>query len=255
MNEFETVNHLMIMNHISYDDLSKRLGQSNSGNLYNSLNKNKNIYVSSLRKILDVLGYEVVIREKGKTDGGYVIDDDTTPSPLRFHDMSLNLDSIFGDSPSLPKKKPGLTVGERNLRSEELKQRIGDLTFSECDKELRKIWGIRDTTSVNQYENEFMKYQNEFAKLYDTTPPVVKSSVVLQKKDKATTKKAKKKVKIPAVYIPQNTEHAHGKVIIQDKDFKVKDMSEKSWQERAKEQKAKQSNLLAELVAGFQMED
>lgn len=146
MNEFEIVNHLMMSNHISYDDLSKKLGQSNSGNLYNTLNKNKNIYVGSLRKILDALGYEVVIREKGNVNGEYIIDDDNIPSPLRFHDMSLNLDSIFGDAPSLPEKIQGLTVGERNLRSEELKQRISELTFSECDRELRQIWGMRDPT-------------------------------------------------------------------------------------------------------------
>lgn len=100
-----------------------------------------------------------------------------------------------------------------------------------------------------------MKYQNEFAKLYDTTPPVVKLPFVSQKKDKPTTKKAKKKVKITAVCVPQNTEHAHGNVITQDEQFEVKDMSEKSWQERAKEQKSKQSNLLTGLVAEFQMED
>lgn len=97
MNEFETTIHIMMLNHISYDDLAKRMGKTNSGNLYNVLNKNKNIYVSSLMKILDNLGYDIVIRKKGKNDGGYVIDNDNTPSPLRFHDMSLNFDKILRD--------------------------------------------------------------------------------------------------------------------------------------------------------------
>lgn len=97
MNEFETTMHIMMLNHITYDDLAKQMGQNNSGNLYNMLNKNKNIYVSSLMKILDNLGYDIVIRKKGKTDGGYIIDDSSIPSSLRFHDMSLNFDKILGD--------------------------------------------------------------------------------------------------------------------------------------------------------------
>lgn len=95
MNAFETTLHIMMLKHITYEDLAKQMGHANGGNLYNTLNKNKNIYVSSLLKILDKLGYDLVIREKGKTDEGFVIDDSYTPSPLRFHDMSLNFDKIL----------------------------------------------------------------------------------------------------------------------------------------------------------------
>ena len=174
MNEFETTLHLMMLNHISYDHLSERLGQQNAGNLYNALNKNKNIYVSSLRRILDALGYELVVRKKGKDTGGYVIDNDNTPSPLRFHDMSLNLDAIFGDTKKIPTRKPSLTVGERNLKSEALKKKVNEISFFECDNELRDIWSIESPTPDgkqphNEYEQE--SFTNSIINLYRLLKP------------------------------------------------------------------------------------
>lgn len=96
MNEFEITQHIMMLHHVNYDDLAKRLGHANAGNIYNQLNKNKNIYVSSLRKILDELGYEMVVRRKSNHEEQYVVSDDNLPSPLRFHDMNLNFDKILG---------------------------------------------------------------------------------------------------------------------------------------------------------------
>ena len=101
MNEFETTLHIMMENRISYDDLAKRMGQRNGGNLYNTLNKNKNIYVSSLMKILDNLDYEIVVRKKGKTEGGYIFDNGNDPSPLRFQDMSI----MFGEGTLTTKER------------------------------------------------------------------------------------------------------------------------------------------------------
>ena len=93
MNEFETTIHIMRLNHITYDELAKRTGQS-GGNVYNALNKSKNIYVSSLLKMLDCMGYDIVVRQKGKTDGGYIIDNSYTPSPLRVPDIDMQ----FGEN-------------------------------------------------------------------------------------------------------------------------------------------------------------
>lgn len=102
MNEFEIITHLMMTNNISYTDLSKGLGQQNPGNIYNTINKNKNIYFSTFRKIMDKLGYEIVVRKKKKTDkdSEYIVNDTFTPSHLRFHDMDLSLEAIFGGNTS-----------------------------------------------------------------------------------------------------------------------------------------------------------
>lgn len=265
MNEFEIVKHIMMLDHVSYDDFSDRLGYKSKATSYNRLN-GKHIYVDTLKKFLDELGYDIVIRKKENSNSEYIINDNDTPSPLRFHDMSLNLESIFGDAPAQPKKTPGLTIGERNLRSEELKQRIHELTFFECDRELRKIWGMRDPTPegrqpLNQYTAEYEKYSKEFSRLYNTALPVNAlipivnaNSEVTSKKKPTTARKKKPKIELPPVPLIIS-EGAHGKIITKDEDFEVRDMSEDVVFDRAKEQKLKQSHMLAGLVAGFQMED
>lgn len=244
MNEFETALHIMMINHVSYDDLANRIGQPNGGNLYNALNKNKNIHVKSLVKIMDAMGYEVVVRPKSGNGSEYVIDNDNTPSPLRFHDMSLNLESILWGAPTPPKKKPALTVGERNIRSEGLKKRVGEISFTECDNKLREIWSMKDPLPdgklpYNEYEQEYERYKKELSKLYS-------------EKINPTPKKHKNNIDdVPPVIISTG---AHGKVITEDV-FSERDMSAESVMDRAKaEQKAK-SNILSALVADLQMDD
>ena len=56
MNEFEIVKHIMILNHISYDDLSKRLGYKSKSTSFTTFNNNKHIYIDTLKKYLDELG-------------------------------------------------------------------------------------------------------------------------------------------------------------------------------------------------------
>lgn len=251
MNEFETVQHLMMIHHISYDDLANRIGQPNGGNLHNALNKNKNIYVSSLRKIINAMDYEIVIRPKNGKGSEYVIDNDNTPSPLRFHDMSLNLESFFSNTKNETSKKAVLTVGERNVKSEALKSKISELSFKECNNELKKIWSIDDsalkgTSSYNQYQTEFNKYQKEFSKLYNTTLPV------MEVKYKTAKLSIKKKEEVLNA-IPFLTK-AHGNIITKD-DCIANDVKKGSWEERALEQKKKQSNLLLNLVSEIQLDD
>ena len=167
MNEFETTWHIMKVNGLSYDELAEKLGQSNPGNLYNALNKNKNIMVSTLRKILDALGYELVIREKGKDRGGYVIDDSDTPSPLRFHGMSMD----FGVD--VAKKIINLPRPERLRLTEELKGKIGVISLAECENRLFDIWCTvnpvhKNIRKINQYDTEYEKYRREFRILYES---------------------------------------------------------------------------------------
>lgn len=257
MNEFETTLHLMMLNHISYDHLSERLGQQNAGNLYNALNKNKNIYVSSLRRILDALGYELVVRKKGKDTGGYVIDNDNTPSPLRFHDMSLNLDAIFGDTKKIPTRKPSLTVGERNLKSEALKKKVNEISFFECDNELRDIWSIESPTPDgkqphNEYEQEYERYKGEFYKLYNQSLPPVETQT---KQSSAPKRKrsTKKKEPLPMPPIIEST-GAHGKIITED-SFSQKDMSDSAIRERALAKQDERKKLFSSLITDFQMDD
>lgn len=170
MNEFETTLHIMMLNHVSYDDLAKQMGQNNSGNLYRTLNKNKNIYVSSLLNILDNLGYELVVREKGKTDGGYVLDNDDVLSPLRFHNMGM----IFGGGQVA--ERLNLSRSERIKLTRELKQQIGELTLSECEDRLRDIWSTTNPVhkkikTISEYEGEYLKYLKEFRDLYREVIP------------------------------------------------------------------------------------
>lgn len=96
MNEFEVVKHIMMMNHIGYDDLSKRLGYKSRSSSHTTLN-GKHIYVDTWRKYLEELGYEIVVRNKLNTEEQYVVKDDNLPSPLRFSDMDLNLEAILKD--------------------------------------------------------------------------------------------------------------------------------------------------------------
>lgn len=94
MDEFEVIKHIMMMEHISYDELSARMGYKSSSNAYQRLN-GKHIYVDTWRKFLEELGYEVVLRKKDGTGSELVVSDDNLPSPLRFHDMSLNFEQIL----------------------------------------------------------------------------------------------------------------------------------------------------------------
>ncbi len=168
MNEFETTLHIMMLDHITYDDLAKQMGQPNGGNLYNALNRNKNIYFSSLLKILNSLGYDIVVREKGKTDGGYIIDDSDTPSPLRFHDMSMQ----FKTEPV--GKNSYLSRAERLRLSEELKHQTGELTLTECENKLFDIWGTlklgrnrKKEKEISEYECEYLRYKKEISEMYE----------------------------------------------------------------------------------------
>ena len=182
MDEFEIVKHIMMLDHVSYDDLSKRLGYKSKANSYQILNK-KNIYVSTLRKFLDALGYDIIICKKDKTGEGFVVTDDDLPSPLRFRDMGLNLESIF-DSSTVETPKPGLTAEERISRTKALKKNISILTSEECDCELRKIWGIKDPAPKgkqpqNEFQMEYEKYRKEIFDLYEavaSVPTVVEHS-------------------------------------------------------------------------------
>lgn len=248
MNEFETALHIMMINHVSYDDLANRIGQPNGGNLYNALNKNKNIHVKSLLKIMDAMGYEIVVRPKNGKGSEYVIDNDNTPSPLRFHDMSLNLESILSGTPIPPRKKPALTIGERNTRSESLKKRIGEISFAECDNELREIWSMKDPLPdgklpYNEYEREYERYKKELSKLYSEriNPTPKKQSV--RNKNKIDD--------VPPVIVSTG---AHGKIITEDV-FAEKDMSTESVMDRAKAKQKSKSNILSALVADLQMDD
>lgn len=99
MNEFEVIKHLMMRNHITYEDLSKRLGYKSKSTAYTILG-HKHIYVDTWRKFLDIFGYEIVIRKKISPKTEIVVTADGLPSPLRFHDMSLNFDKILGDKQS-----------------------------------------------------------------------------------------------------------------------------------------------------------
>lgn len=256
MNEFEIVKHIMMLNHVSYDDLSERLGYKSKSTSYITLD-HKHIYVDTWRKFLDELGYEIVVRKKGKDTGGYVIDNDNTPSPLRFHDMSLNLDAIFGDTKKIPTRKPSLTVGERNLKSEALKKKVNEISFFDCDNELREIWSIESPTPDgkqphNEYEQEYERYKREFYKLYNQAP----LSVEPKAKQSSSPKKrrsTKKKEPLPMPPIIEST-GAHGKVITED-SFSQKDMSYPAIRDRAVKKQHEQRSLLLSLTADFKMDD
>jgi hypothetical protein len=94
VNEFETIKHIMMKDNVTYETLSKNLGYKSKSSSYITLN-NKHIYVDTWRKYLDELGFEIVVRRKSNHNEEYVVSDDNLPSPLRFHDMDLNLESIL----------------------------------------------------------------------------------------------------------------------------------------------------------------
>lgn len=95
MNECEIVKHIMILNDITYDDLSVRLGYKSKSSAYKTLN-GCHMYVDTFRKYLKELGYELVVRKCDIDNADeYVVTDDIYPSPLRFHDMELGLDKIL----------------------------------------------------------------------------------------------------------------------------------------------------------------
>lgn len=245
MNEFEIVKHIMMVDHVSYDELSARLGYKSKSSSYITLS-NKHIYVDTLRKFLEELGYDLIIRKKGKTDGGYVIDDDNAPSPLRFHDMSMN----FGIEPE--KRRLNLSRSERIKQTEELKKRVHELTPFECEEELREIWSTinpvrRKMSAVNEYEGEYINYRKEFRNLYNEELPVY----IPPKQPK---RKRKIKLTETQVSVEPVTKGAKGKIITEDK-FVEKDMSVGSVMDRAKAKQKTQSNMLAALVADFQMDD
>ncbi len=170
MTEFEIVKHIMMVNSITYDSLSERLGYKSKSTSYTTLN-GKHIYTDTLRKYLEELGYELVIRKKDGNGQEYIVSDDCLPSPLRFHDMSLDLDAVIEGKPrSHTNQYSQLTVGERNALSEALKYKLQELTFEDCDQELRKIWSIDTSTDKkNKYDAEYNKYRKQFAEIYRIT--------------------------------------------------------------------------------------
>lgn len=91
MNALETVRHIMLLNNVSFEDLAEQTGYKTSAGVRNRLN-GKDIMFGTWQKLLDGLGFEVVVR---KGDEEFVVSNDDTPSPLRF-DMPLNFDKILG---------------------------------------------------------------------------------------------------------------------------------------------------------------
>lgn len=95
MNECEIVKHIMMLNDITYDDLSVRLGYKSKSSAYKTLN-GLHMYVDTFRKYLKELGYELVVRKSDSDNKEeYIVTEDSYPSPLRFHDMELGLDRIL----------------------------------------------------------------------------------------------------------------------------------------------------------------
>lgn len=106
MNEFEIVKHIMMKDHVSYDDLSKRLGYKSKANSYQRL-AGKHIQVDTWRRFLNELGYDIVVCKHDGTGEKFVVTDDYMPSPLRFQGMSLDFESML--SP-VPKSTPDATA-------------------------------------------------------------------------------------------------------------------------------------------------
>ena len=92
MNALETVRHIMMLNEVSFKELADRLGYKTTSGVRNRL-CGDDIKVGTWKKILNSMGYEVVVRNGNEE---YVISDDNLPSDLRF-DMPLNFDTILGD--------------------------------------------------------------------------------------------------------------------------------------------------------------
>ena len=93
MDEFEIIKHIMMLNDITYDDLSDRMGYKSKSSAYKTLN-GSHMYVDTLGRYLRALGYELVVR-KSDSKEEYIVTEDSYPSPLRFHDMELGLDRIL----------------------------------------------------------------------------------------------------------------------------------------------------------------
>lgn len=161
MNEYEIIKHVMMLNNVTYDGLSDRLGYKSKSTSFNTLNGN-HIRFDTWKNYLNELGYDIVVRKRESPNEEYVVDDDIAPSPLRFQGMDLNLGVIFGEVPPVPKKRPVPTFAERTRYCRELKDKIQELTFAECCEELRKIW----KHNGNAYSDEYEKNVKEFAVLY-----------------------------------------------------------------------------------------
>ena len=93
MDEFEIIKHIMMLNDITYDNLSDRMGYKSKYGAYKRLN-GSHMYVDTFGRYLRELGYELVVR-KSDTKEEYVVTEDSYPSPLRFHDMELGLDRML----------------------------------------------------------------------------------------------------------------------------------------------------------------
>lgn len=93
MNEFEIIKHIMMLNDMTYDNLSDRMGYKSKSSTYKTLNGN-HMYVDTFGRYLKGLGYELVVR-KCDSKEEYVVTEDSYPSPLRFHDMELGLDRML----------------------------------------------------------------------------------------------------------------------------------------------------------------
>lgn len=93
MDEFEIIKHIMMLNDITYDDLSDRMGYKSKSSAYKTLN-GSHMYVDTFGRYLRELGYELVVR-KSDSKEEYIVTEDSYPSPLRFHDMELGLDRIL----------------------------------------------------------------------------------------------------------------------------------------------------------------
>ena len=93
MDEFEIIKHIMMLNDITYDNLSERMGYKSKSSTYKTLN-GSHMYVDTFDRYLKGLGYELVVRKCDSTEE-YIVTEDSYPSPLRFHDMELGLDRIL----------------------------------------------------------------------------------------------------------------------------------------------------------------
>lgn len=95
MNEFEIIKHIMMLNDITYDNLSDRMGYKSKSSAYKTLN-GSHMYVDTFGRYLRELGYELVVRKcDSDNEEEYVVTEDSYPSPLRFHDMELGLDRML----------------------------------------------------------------------------------------------------------------------------------------------------------------
>lgn len=95
MDEFEIIKHIMMLNDITYDNLSDRMGYKSKSGAYKTLN-GSHMYVDTFGRYLRELGYELVVRKSDSDNKEeYTVTEDSYPSPLRFHGMELGLDRIL----------------------------------------------------------------------------------------------------------------------------------------------------------------